>query len=186
MGSFYTYFHTRNDTSAVFYVGKGRCNRAHSLTFRNPHWQRIVAKCGHAVHIASKWDCEKDAFDHEKFLILCFKDMGIPLCNMTNGGEGASGYQHSTESLAKMSAIRKGVPLSDAHKAKLSAATKGMPLSDLHRAAVSAAKKGVPLSDACRAKISAATKGVLKGSMPKEHRVKISTSMKRRLTNAYL
>jgi hypothetical protein len=186
MRSFYTYFHTRNDTGAVFYVGKGRGSRAHSVTFRNSHWQRIVAKCGHTVHIASQWDCEKDAFDHEKFLILCFKDMGVPLCNMTNGGEGVSGHRHTAESLAKMISTRKGVPLSEAHKAKLSAATKGLPLSEDHRAAVSAARKGVALSDEWRAKISAATKGVLKGPMSEEQRAKISASRKKRLANAYL
>ena len=184
--SFYTYFHTRNDTNTVFYVGKGHGNRAHNVTFRNPHWQRIVAKCGHAVHIASKWGCEEDAFAHEKFLILCFKDMGVPLCNMTNGGEGSSGYRHSAETLTKMSSTRKGVPLSEAHKAKLSAATKGVQLSEAHRTAVSAARKGVALSDEWRAKISASTKGVLKGPMSKEQRAKISSSRKKRLANAYL
>lgn len=184
-GLFYTYFHTRNDTNAVFYIGKGRGNRAHTVK-RNKHWHRIVAKCGHTVHIASKWSCEEDAFEHEKLLIQCFKDMGVPLCNMTDGGEGISGHRHSAESLAKMSATRKGVPLSDAHKAKLSAATKGVPLSESHRAAVIAAKKGVPLSDAYRAKISAATKGVPKGPMSNEHRIKISTARKRRPVNAYL
>jgi len=99
MNAFYTYFHTRNDTGAVFYVGKGQGRRAHDV-YRNPHWKNIVAKHGHTVHFAMTGLSEIEAFEHEKFLILCFKDMGVALTNMTHGGEGAAGYRHTPENIA--------------------------------------------------------------------------------------
>lgn len=102
LSNFYTYFHTRNDSGAVFYVGKGMGKRAHS-TARNEHWHRVVAKCGHTVHMAMSNLSEDNAFSHEKLLIQCFKDMGIPLCNQTDGGEGTSGHIHNEETKKKMS-----------------------------------------------------------------------------------
>ena len=96
--SFYTYFHTRNDTGKVFYVGKGKGRRAHEPG-RNPHWKNIVAKHGYTVHFAMTRLSEAEAFEHEKFLILCFKDMGIYLTNMTDGGEGVSGYKHTEQEI---------------------------------------------------------------------------------------
>jgi len=85
---YYTYFHTRNDTGTVFYIGKGSNNRYKSLENRNKHWSNIVNKCGFEPHIAAYWQTEKDAFDHEKFLILCYKDLGLDITNVTSGGDG--------------------------------------------------------------------------------------------------
>jgi hypothetical protein len=108
MNEFYTYFHTRNDTGVVFYVGKGRGSRCHGTKDRNCHWKRIVAKHGHTVHKAMTHLTEQEAFSHEKFLILRFKEMGIQLCNMTDGGEGYCGGVPSAETRAKLSAAGQG------------------------------------------------------------------------------
>lgn len=98
MNQFYTYFHTRNDTGAVFYVGKGRDGRARTPK-RNVYWNRIAAKHGHTVHFAMTNLEEKDALEHEKFLILCFRDIGCKLANMTAGGEGITGYKFAPEQI---------------------------------------------------------------------------------------
>jgi hypothetical protein len=90
---FYTYAHIRNDTNKIFYIGKGKGNRAFSSTGRNPFWKSIVEKHGHKVEILANWKTEQEAFDHEMLLISCFKDMGYKLSNMTIGGEGASGVE---------------------------------------------------------------------------------------------
>ena len=112
---FYTYFHTRNDTGAVFYVGKGKGRRAHDTT-RNKYWRSIYEKCGRTVHFAMTGLSEAEAFEHEKFLIACFKDMGINLANFTNGGEGVSGFVFSNAHRAAISLRNTGRKHSEEHK----------------------------------------------------------------------
>lgn len=94
---FYTYIHLRKSDLKPFYVGKGSGCRAWSKA-RSDWWHRIAKKHGYVVQICAEWESELDAFEHEMFLISCIKDMGIRLCNLTNGGEGASGAKHSEES----------------------------------------------------------------------------------------
>lgn len=115
-GKFYTYIHTTSDLagepSRVFYVGKGQKNRAWGVAHRNKYWTSIVGKHGLNVTICAYWDSEEDAHEHEKFLILCFRDMGVRLANMTDGGEGMSGYVKTQETRAKHSkAIRQYLSL---------------------------------------------------------------------------
>lgn len=174
---FYTYFHTRNDTNSVFYVGKGLGKRAHS-TARNQHWHNIVAKHGHTVHIAMTHLSENDAFEHEKLLIQCFKDMGIPLCNQTDGGVGSGGYLHTSAVRAKIAASRKGVPhgpLPKSVRINISKSllgntrTLGHKLSEQHRAKISESlignsrTKGYFHTDESKANMSASRMGVLRG-----------------------
>lgn len=99
---FYTYAHYKpNDV--VFYIGKGQGKRAFSLAYRNKHHTNIVLKHGKPkIEILSHWKTESEAFEHEKFLIECFKDLGFKLANKTNGGEGASGVVVSEETRLKM------------------------------------------------------------------------------------
>lgn len=94
---FYTYYHTRNDTNAVFYVGKGSSWRMGSSKSRNRYWQNIVNKHGFTAHLAAKWQTEEEAFEHERFLIECFKDIGCPIVNMTVGGDGVRGFKATPE-----------------------------------------------------------------------------------------
>ena len=94
---FYTYAHTKPD-GTIFYIGKGTGIRAWKTTRRNQHWKNIVAKYkDYNVEILANWDTEKEALDHEILLISCFRDMRYNLANMTNGGEGTSGYKHTKE-----------------------------------------------------------------------------------------
>lgn len=121
---FYTYYHTRNDTGKVFYVGKGKGKRAWRMG-RNPHWSNIAKKHGHTVHIAARWVTEDEAFDHEKRLIECLKELNVSLVNMTDGGEGTSGHKHSTESKKAISAAFKGKPKTPEHSKKVAEALTG-------------------------------------------------------------
>ncbi len=121
----YTYFHTRNDTGSVFYVGAGREFRAKSCRFRNKAWKEIAVKHGFTVHFAMTNLSEAEALSHEVFLIQCLKDLGIPLCNITKGGRGTTGLIFSDESKAKISVAHKGKIVSDETKAKMSAVRKG-------------------------------------------------------------
>ena len=94
---FYTYAHYKPNGN-LFYVGKGHGNRAYRKSGRNRYWQRVVAKYGDPkIEIIAHWDTEKEAFEHENLLILCFKDMGYKLANITEGGEGCVGMRHTEE-----------------------------------------------------------------------------------------
>jgi hypothetical protein len=96
---FYTYLHYKMDDKVIFYVGKGQNRRAFDTACRNNFWNNTVNKHGFGVQILAYWETEKEAFDHEKLLISCFKeDMNLKLCNLTNGGEGVSGFKRSASS----------------------------------------------------------------------------------------
>lgn len=100
---FYTYAHFRLDDGKCLYIGKGKSRRAWSKAGRSDWWKRTVAKHGYRVQILATWESEEDAFQHEKLLIACFRDMGHPLVNLTDGGEGMSGCRHSAETKVKIS-----------------------------------------------------------------------------------
>jgi hypothetical protein len=87
---FYVYEHIRNDTNAVFYVGKGKNYRANSKQNRNPHWVRVVNKAGgYTVNYLAKDIDEELAYLCEQERIDQLKRLGAKLTNLTVGGEGA-------------------------------------------------------------------------------------------------
>jgi hypothetical protein len=94
---FLTYAHNKPDGS-IFYIGKGTERRAHSSAGRNIVWRRTVEKHnGFGVKILAKWNTEQEAFDHEIFLIDTFRQMGIQLANISEGGMGSTGFRHTNE-----------------------------------------------------------------------------------------
>ncbi len=107
---FYTYLHLRESDNKPFYIGKGTISqkRAYSHSDRNEHWRNTVKKHGLKVEILAEWAIEQEAFEHEKFLISCFKELGHKLVNMTDGGEGSSGLVHSGETKDKLSILNSG------------------------------------------------------------------------------
>ena len=88
MDEFYVYEHTRNDTGAVFYVGKGMSSRAHRTSQRNDHWNRITAKHGRSVRIVASGLDEELALLCEIELIDKYRRIGVALVNLTAGGDG--------------------------------------------------------------------------------------------------
>lgn len=105
---FYTYAHTKPD-GTIFYIGKGKDNRAWKKTRRNRFWVNTVKKYGSfGVEILADWETEKEALEHEILLISCFRKMGYKLVNLTDGGEGLSGFKHSEEHKKKISEALRG------------------------------------------------------------------------------
>lgn len=94
---YYTYAHSL-PSGQVFYIGKGVKDRAFSKSDRSLKWRAVVEKYrGYMIQILADWKTEKEAFEHEKFLIACFKDMGHDLVNQTSGGKGPLDYCRSEE-----------------------------------------------------------------------------------------
>ena len=118
---FFTYAHYTPE-GRLFYIGKGSSvRRAHQMLGRNNYWCKVVAKYGKPeVKILAEWDTEQEAFEHEIALIKEYREQGLELCNLTDGGEGTSGYKHSAEHIQKNSLARLGKPIhSDEFKEKM-------------------------------------------------------------------
>ena len=161
-GKFYTYIHLTGDKAGdpgrVFYVGKGQKTRAW-MTNRTKYWKHVADKHGFSVQICAYWDSESDAFLHERLLISSFRDIGVALSNLTDGGEGSSGIVPSAEKRAKISKARMGQKQSDEVLAKISASLTGRIFSAEHREKIAKANRGKIRDPEIGKKISAAKKG---------------------------
>ncbi len=163
MNNFYTYAHNKPNGS-IFYIGKGMGDRAFSEKNRNIHWHRTVAKYGYEVKILANWDSEEKAFDHEKLLISCFKDMGIKLVNLTDGGEGSAGYRWTDEQKANFDTSGSknamyGKKHTETTKRKLSEKAIGRVVSDIAKAKISAKLKNRKFTKDHLKKLSISQKG---------------------------
>jgi hypothetical protein len=143
---YYIYQHRSADTNEIFYVGKGKDKRFCDKNKRGRYWKHYVAKHGFVPEIIKDGLDEELAFLAEMECIDVYKRRGIKLINLTDGGEGCSGYsmRHTEEQKAKWSIDRKGTPsprkgvkLLDSTKEKISLARVGKLLSDSHKEAIS-------------------------------------------------
>lgn len=154
----YVYVHIKGSDGTVFYVGKGTKRRAWDRRKRNPWWRSIVAKHGLEVAIVKDGMSESCAFSLERALIRAYAGT---LCNLTDGGEGASGYRHTEESIAVMKAMKIGYTPKVPIESVRAAARKrvGTKMSAEARAKMSAAWEGRVITEEWRANISKAQKG---------------------------
>ena len=115
MNEFYVYMYLRED-GTPYYVGKGKDKRAYSpkRILNKPSEERIVFPYTNLT--------EEDAFQKEIELIAKYgrKDNGTGILrNLTNGGEGSSGYIMPQEAIEKVRQANLGRKLSPEHKEKL-------------------------------------------------------------------
>ena len=112
---FYVYLHKRLDNDKIFYVGKGKGDRATTSKHRNEHWHNVVNKVGYRVVLLKEDLFEQEAFDLE---ISTIAEIGLDnLVNQTIGGTGGS---PDAEVRLKISKALKGIPLSEETKLKMS------------------------------------------------------------------
>lgn len=99
---FYVYVHRKKTNNEIYYVGKGRNRRAWVLSksARNLLWNKIHNKHGTVVEIILSNLTEEQAHSIEKDYILFYgrrnNKTGV-LANMTDGGEGTTGFVASDE-----------------------------------------------------------------------------------------
>jgi len=160
MTKFYVYEHWRLDRDECFYVGKGSGNRAYIMVARNRHHKAIVAKLNRIgsameVRIVASGLTEEDAFSLESERINFWEIAGVDLCNMTKGGEGASGYVFTEEQLAKV----RGRKQSPEWVEKRVAGNRGRKKSPELCKKISERQIGKIISQETREKISKANKG---------------------------
>ena len=122
--NFYVYGHYKPD-GTIFYIGKGYGTRAWYTNNRNNFWQNTVNKHGtYQVVLLHEHLSEDEAFLKEKEEILFWgrrKDGGF-LINLTDGGEGASGYVYTAEQVAERKAAMLKRYQDPAYRAKYKAA----------------------------------------------------------------
>ena len=109
---YFVYAHYKSDdqNGLPFYIGKGK-NKRDLSTYRNRFWKNIANKHGYVAKRVKDNLTEEEAWDLEKELIKSYGkliDGTGCLCNISDGGEGASGTIHSQETKNKWSEIKKG------------------------------------------------------------------------------
>lgn len=144
---FFVYEHMRRDTGAVFYVGKGTGYRATvaSPYHRSIWWQRTVARAGgFDVRYISTGIDEELAFLVEVERIDQRRRTGAHLCNMTDGGDGTSGWIKTAEWREKIGRAHRGKVISQEVRDRISTAVRaaGYAHSDEARARMSQSRMG--------------------------------------------
>ena len=123
------YIHAKPD-GTPFYVGKGVLQRAMKVGRKNNWYKNVVSKYGKENILKTFVECSNEsiAFELEVGLIKTLKRNGYTLTNMTNGGEGISGFkmpEYEIERRKNSPSPTLGKKFTEEHRAKLSAAKVG-------------------------------------------------------------
>ena len=119
--NYYTYAYLRED-GTPYYVGKGRGRR---IDNPNTHYSGLPPK-ERRIYLKQNLT-EEEAFRHEKYMITVLgrKDLGTGILrNLTDGGEGKSGWIMSEKTKEKIRKSNTGQIRSDEAREKMSVAAK--------------------------------------------------------------
>jgi len=122
MNKHYIYFHKRLDDGVIFYVGVGVGRRAYRESNRSEFWKRIVEKHGYNIEFPYTNISQEEAKQLEIHYISVYGriDRGTgTLCNMTDGGDGRTGYKCTDETKEKMRKAATGVKFTEDRKNKI-------------------------------------------------------------------
>lgn len=104
------YQHRRADNGQIFYVGKAsNPYRKVKTQNRNSRWHEIVKDAGGFVaeEVVSNVDEDLSLLAEQEYIDK-LKKLGAPICNLTTGGQGRSGWKPSEETRKIWSEQRKG------------------------------------------------------------------------------
>ncbi len=116
------------------------------------------------IVVLQRCDSQDEVNDAERFWVKFYRSIECldhPLTNMTDGGEGRSGFtfSHSLETKAKMSAVKMGKKASPETKARISAAQVGKKATEETRAKMSASSMGRKQNEKTKAALALANIG---------------------------
>jgi group I intron endonuclease len=164
-----------NTINGKIYIGKtiktpeerfqGHIYDANRLTpnrLTRTYLHRAIRKYGKEAFTVSELESGFDSEDALNEAEIRYISELNPQYNMTAGGEGISGYEHSEETKKKIGESNKGrhrAPMSEESKKKLSEAHKGKKFSEEHKRKISEARKGIKFSEEHKRKLSEAMKG---------------------------
>ena len=160
------------ETGKVRYVGKTartlekrlgeHLRSSKSYSHRCANWIKSLQKQGltPSIELLEKVNLS-ELEEKEIAWIKKFREEGLDLTNLTDGGEGTIGLKRSAESRKKMSMAHKGKKLSEEHKRSISKALKGRKKHPGHGTKVSAGlkAKGIGPTKACIEASSKANRG---------------------------
>ncbi len=131
MNTAYVYTLTDPRNGMPFYVGKGHGKRCEAHLDEAKYYTKRKSKKLNKIRklmslgmkpIITKVEenvSDAQAIDFECFLIAEMRDIGIPLTNMTDGGDGAQGYKHTEEHKKYVTQLFKGRIVSEETKQKM-------------------------------------------------------------------
>lgn len=173
---FYVYGHYTKDTNELFYIGKGKGARCNIKYDRSKIWkEKIKAHGGFKVEILENNLTESAAYELEKIKIEEYRNNGINLVNITDGGSGPPilkgednpffGKTHTQETRDRISRAKSrenhqffGKKHPKEVIEKMSLRKRGKKFSEEHKLKLSKSHKGNKPSDETRIKLSLATK----------------------------
>ncbi len=114
---FYVYEHIRKDTGAVFYVGKGSGKRCNHFVNRGKFWNNFCkSKDNVKVRLPIQNVDEELSLLAEVELIDLYRKRGVRLVNISDGGEGTSGWIPSQETRQRIGEANKHTPKASGEK----------------------------------------------------------------------
>jgi hypothetical protein len=168
MNSSYVYLLVDPRNKLPFYVGKGMGERCHFHVQEARYYVkrkslklnkiRKILSLGMAPEIVKVEEnvSDRQAIELECLLIAEMRDLGIPLTNMTDGGDGAKGYKHTPEHIEYISGVLKGRKMPEDVRQKMR-----KPKSPEGRAAIALARQTSTYrpSEETKRKLSEALRG---------------------------